>query len=334
MHEELPSREYLFSLADKTASVLENEIADYRTAGKNGKAGGLLDFTNLEKKPLVIVPDLHARTYFIENLMNFIPHDFASLESKGEPKPLSVFEALEKKLIRIVCVGDLLHSESRGKFRWFDAEIEFENGIIQSQAMTEEMKEGLNLLCMVMELKCAFPESFHILKGNHENILNETGMGNYAFKKFCNEGEMCYEFMENVYGEETTYVVSCFEKSLPLFAAFPTCVISHAEPYRSYSRNELIDGLTKGNVIEGLTWTENGRAKQGSVESLIALFCDKTKFKYSHYFAGHRPVRGKYALRQNGYFVQFHNPNAQNVVLIYPEKKFDFETDIVSVEGK
>lgn len=351
--EELPSYEYLFSLADRTASILEDEITDYRPAGKDGKAGGLLDFTRQENLPLVLVPDLHARSYFIRNIINFIlPEDFLDFpcaETKsGTQKPessgISVFEALEKKLIRLVCVGDLLHSELRGKLRWLEAEAEFEKGIFDGLSMKSEMKEGLCLLAQVMEMKCAFPENFHILKGNHENILNESGNGNFSFRKFCNEGEMCRSFMEYVYGDEVIYVISCFEKSLPLLAAFPSCVVSHAEPKKAYSREEIISGLSDGEIIKGLTWTENGAARQGSVEEILSSFCEpfksaehrevlrgKEKLYSARYFAGHRPVRGKYALRQNGLFVQFHNPEKQNVALVYKDRIFNPDEDIVSV---
>lgn len=351
--EVLPSHEYLFSLSDRTATVLENEITVYRPAGKNGKAGGLLDFTLQKNLPLVLVPDLHARSYFVRNIMNFIlPEgflDFPCAETKtGTQNPessgISVFEALEKKLLRVVCVGDLLHSELRGKIRWLEAEAEFEKGIADGLAMKSEMKEGLCLLSQIMELKCAFPENFHILKGNHENILNETGNGNFSFRKFCNEGEMCRSFMEHVYGDEVTYVVSCFEKSLPLLAAFPSCVVSHAEPKKAYSRDEIICGLSDGEIIKGLTWTENGAARQGSVEKILSAFCEsfrssaprevlrgKENLHSARYFAGHRPVRGKYALRQNGFFVQFHNPEKQNIALVYKDKIFNPDEDIVSV---
>ena len=327
-NQNLPSYDYLYSLADSAASLLESELTSYRANGKNDKAGGLLDFTCEEKLPLVIVPDLHARSYFVRNFLKFrLPADFV----EGKNGSISVFEALEAKKIRVVCVGDLLHSELRGRERWLLAEEEFSRRNYAGKAMSEEMSEGLNLLSQIMELKCAFPSNFHVLKGNHENILNETGMGNYAFRKFCNEGEMCKVFMETVYGEEVSYVISCFEKSLPLLAAFENCIISHAEPLKPYSRKEIVDGLTKADVIKGLTWTENGAAMSGSVEALLATFTDLKQFASSRYFAGHRPVRGKYALRQNGYFVQFHNPEEQNVVLVYKDKKFNPDTDIVSV---
>ena len=50
------------------------------------------------------------------------------------------------------------------------------------------------------------------------------------------------------------------------------------------------------------------------------------------YLAGHRPVENKYNLRQNGLFVQFHNPCEQNIAIIYNNRPFNPEEDIIGVE--
>ena len=332
----------------------------YVAGASAGESEAGVPFRAPVEKPLIIVPDLHARSYFLMHILDFtLPAGFVSgagfvtgngrdgsscgqtssggqnsastSQMSGAGCALTVFEALSKNLVNVVCVGDLLHSELRGKARWLRAALEFEGGNFTGEAMTEEMKEGLSLLSMVMELKCAFPESFHVLKGNHENILNEAGDGNYSFGKFANEGEMCRLFMGEQYGDDVLYVVSCFEKALPLFAAFDSCVISHAEPLRAYSREELVEGLLKPEVIKGLTWTENGASEPGSVSAMISIFANYRRFRFPCYFGGHRPVRGKYALRQNGSYIQFHNPEEENVVLISGQRDFNPDTDIVSV---
>ena len=385
--ENLPEHGYLFSLADKCSLLLEKEVTWYRAASRDGRAGGLLDFTSnaiclaneklrracgedafsdqqektcfdrqetsfrdqqeisvngnpetcrLEasflghrEKPLILVPDLHARSYFLMHILDFIlPADFLAEPAKAG---ITVFEALKNNLVNLVCVGDLLHSELRGKRRWLCAYEEFENGEYCGPCMTEEMQEGLSLLCMVMELKCAFPENFHILKGNHENILNESEDGNYSFGKFANEGEMCRAFMEEKYGDDVLYVISCFEKALPLFAAFDSCIVSHGEPARAFSREELVEGLSNPELIKALTWTENGASMPGSVIAMLSIFVNYRRYNFPRYFGGHRPVRGKYALRQNGNYVQFHNPDEENIVLISGNVEFNPDRDIVSV---
>ena len=326
----LPEYSYLMELSDNVCSVLETENPAYRPLSKNKVPGGLIDFTGEEpqKLPVIVVPDLHARAFFLYNILRFtLPADFLA-----DGKQCTVIQALEQKKLRVVCAGDLLHSELRGRDRWIEAWNEFLRGNTSGPAMTQEMMEGLSLLCMTMELKCAFPEFFHVLKGNHENILNKTGNGDFSFCKFANEGEMVKLFMEEKYGDEMLYVISCFEKSLPLAAAFPECIISHAEPLRAFSRQEIIDGLKNGETVKGLTWTENNKAKAGGVEAMLCTLTGRKDFLNARYIAGHRPVKENYALRQNGYFVQIHNPDRQNIALVHADRVFNPEKDIVCVE--
>ena len=50
------------------------------------------------------------------------------------------------------------------------------------------------------------------------------------------------------------------------------------------------------------------------------------------YLGGHRCVKTLYELRQNGLYVQIHNPGNENVALIYKDKKFNPDEDIVGVQ--
>ena len=334
----LPSIDYFRALLDKAISTLENEKRSYRPSADNKNAGGLLDFTSEKNAslPVIVVPDLHARAYFLFNIINFsLPPSFlynTGNNSEANSKSLTVLDALVQKKVRIVCVGDLLHSEMRGRTRWIQAYTECVRGEFEGSAMTSEMVEGLSLLCMVLELKNAFPEHFHILKGNHENILNQTGDGDFAFCKFVDEGEMVRRFMESHYGDEILYLVSLFEKSLPLVAAFKECVVSHGEPYRPFLKKEIINGMKNADVVQGLTWTENNRAQNGSVLAMLKKFTRRRDFSEARYLGGHRPVVGNYALRQNGFYIQIHNPERQNIALVHKGRRFDPDTDIVSVE--
>ena len=56
--------------------------------------------------------------------------------------------------------------------------------------------------------------------------------------------------------------------------------------------------------------------------------------KTALYFTGHRPVLGRYALRQEERLVQIHNPDFEQVVLFVPGKKFDPEKHIFDVEKR
>lgn len=324
----LPSHDDLFRTADRASSVLENEDASYRPYAADGVPGSLLDFTSSPRLPLVVVPDLHARVYFLLNVLDFIP-PAGFLDPALDGK--TVLEALEEGAVRVVCVGDALHAELRAKDRWLEALGDYLNGIYDGKPMRAEMEEGLTLLEVIMECKCRFPSTFHFLKGNHENIMNRSGGGDYPFRKFANEGDMTAQFMERVYGDDVLHAVSCFEHLLPLAAAFPGCVVSHAEPRRAFSRDEIINAVDCEDVVAGLTWTENDAAEEGSVKSVLVSLLGAEGASRAVYIAGHRPVPGTYALRQHGKFIQIHNTEMQNVALVSPRTMFDPEKDIVSV---
>ena len=226
--ETLPSHEYLFNLADKVSSLLESEKTSYRPEADNGTLGALLDFTSEEELPVLIIPDLHARSYFLSHILNFkLPEETV----KGSP---SVLKALSEKKIR-----DLLHSELRGRERWLNALEDFQKGNFTSQPMKDEMQEGLTLLSSVMELKLAFPDVFHVLKGNHENIMNERGEGNFPFRKFADEGEMVYRFMQEAYGDDVLMVISSFEKHFPFLQPLIPALLVTQNRKRSFQRNGL-----------------------------------------------------------------------------------------------
>ena len=78
---ELPSHDFIFELLNSAVSVIENEITYYRKASSSKTPGGLLDFLQ-NPLPTIIVPDLHARTYFLKNIFDYklpnglLPDDF------------------------------------------------------------------------------------------------------------------------------------------------------------------------------------------------------------------------------------------------------------------
>ena len=321
---ELPSHDFIFNLCDSASTVLETEITDYREEAENGKPGSLLDFQK-SPLPLIVVPDIHARPHFMENILDYIlPSDFV----KGG---ITVYDAISKGLCRIVCVGDALHTEVETRERWIAAEIEFASNIYTGPAISSEMKDGFAVLGALMKLKSLFPSYVHFLKGNHENILNKTGEGDYAFVKFADEGRMVREFITEFYGEDVLYLVSCVENALPLICVTKNCIISHAEPRYGFRKDQLINARSDASVVEGLTWTDNDAAKEGSVSDIIEELCEDGG-KNCVYLGGHRPVKENYALRQNGKFIQIHNPRRQNIALIRPDRTFNPETDIVNVE--
>ncbi len=315
----LPSYQDIFDIADEVTDLLMSEKTDYRPEASDGEVGGLLDFKEV-KEPIVVVPDLHARPYFLLNILQF------TLES-GK----TVFEALKDNDIYLVFVGDILHTERNTRERWSAAALEFAENIYTGPAISAEMQEGLSLLCGLMKLKSMFPVHCHILKGNHENIYNHTGDGDYGFRKFADEGNMCRLFVQDYYGDDILYMIHCFEKNLPLLFLGNKCLVSHAEPKVAYNRQELIDARMLGRVVEGLTWTENDAAQEGSVAATIKNLTGLEDCGDYLYLGGHRPVNGNYKLRQDGLYIQIHNPGLQNVAIVKSDKKFNPNIDIVEV---
>lgn len=312
---------YLMSFIDETISVLENEDTSYRPKSSDGEAGGLLDFTSYDKK-VIIVPDLHCRYMLLYTLM----------QHKIDGK--SVLELMEQNEVIVVCVGDCIHTETldEGYDRWHKCYAEWEKGHNVSEPMKEEMLDSFKTWLVVMKLKKEFPANFHFLKGNHENILNEEGNGNHAFHKFVMEGEQVRDFVQEFYSDGTLYLIHYFEKSLPIVCAFSSFAISHAEPACFYRRKDIINYKKNPSLILGFTWTRNDEAEDFSVEKTYSELCtlpiEKDRVLW---FGGHRPVEGKYLLRQKGRYIQIHNPFSMNVALVNPQKAFNPDTDIISL---
>lgn len=314
----LPSHDELFDLTDFVSTMLEEEKTEYRPKASDGSTGSLVDFSSSDV-PVLVVPDIHARPFFLLNILNF------RLENL---KGITVFDALHSKKIRLVCVGDILHSERNTKERWQAALAESEEEVFTGPAMTAEMLDGLSVLSGFLMLKKFFPEYVHILKGNHENIFNSTGNGDFSFRKYADEGQMVKHFMQEYYGDDIIYMIHCVERALPLVFAGKKCVVSHAEPEHSYSKQQLIDARIIEGVVESLTWTDNNEADSGSVESIISNLCAENDVVY---FGGHRPVVENYEYRQNGKFIQIHNPSKQNVSFVDNKKLFNPDEDIYEV---
>ena len=315
----LPSYDYFFQILNESSECLEKEKTDYRAQSSDGKCGSLLDF-HKDEIPLVVIPDLHARPYFLLNILEYQIFEDAN-----------IFEAVTAGRLRLLSVGDILHIERGTRERWAAAQAEFHREIFTGPAISAEMQEGLCLLCALLELKKEFPAFVHILKGNHENILNETGGGDFSFRKFVDEGEMCRCFVQEFYGDDILYLMNCVEKSLPLFYFGKRCSVSHAEPARAYSRQELVDARNYEEVVRGLIWTGNGEAEEKSARVTVQNLFDTRVPKGYLYLGGHRPVQGNYKVLQDGFYIQIHNPGKQNIVFVRPDRSINLDNDILGV---
>jgi hypothetical protein len=302
---------YAGTLREAT-SVLAKEDPARRPYDSSDRPGGLVLLRR--DASTIIVPDLHARMDFL--LAVLLPN----------------LERMRRGELQVVCVGDGFHSEERGRERWKEALEEYKGGFRRRTSMDAEMAESLGVMEMAMRAKIRFPGLFHFLKGNHENVTNERGEGNYPFAKYAMEGPMVTAYVKAFLGEDFLSLYSSFEKSLPLLAAGRNFLVSHAEPGDFFDRERIVEYRSHPEVIEGLTWTDNDASVEGSVAMMLANFLDEEELAGAYYFGGHRPVQGLFNLRAEGRYVQIHNPRKRVVASIEAGRKIELERDIVELE--
>ena len=302
-------------------SILLHEDRQIRPYDSSGLPGGII---YLKKHiPTIIVPDIHARMDFFLNII-------FNWDSDGETN----LQKLASDKLQIICVGDGVHAEKRAVKRWAKAYKEFLGDYSVHDNMDEEIKESFGLMEMIMEVKSNYPSNFHFFKGNHENIKNEEGGGNYPFVKFSYEGPMMAYYVQKFYGEEFLEQYYQFEKNLPLFAVGKNFLVSHAEPLSFYSRERILEYRMNPDVIEGLTWTADDSADYGSVQEMLGHYIENEEERNkSYYFGGHRPVKNLYNPRAQGRYIQIHNPD-KFIIARIGEEDIDLDRDIIELENK
>jgi len=301
--------------------ALENESPRSRPPDDSGRPGGLVYLD--PRLPTVVVPDLHARMDFFLAVLGH--------EVKEGSRALDLLETGE---IQVVCLGDGVHAEGRAAQRWQAALAEFMEDFRSHGNMDEEMRESLGVMEMVMEVKRAYPTRFHFLKGNHENITNESGGGNLPFRKFAMEGIMVLSYMRQFYGSLVLGQYARMEKELPLLAIGHGFLLSHAEPAQFFSPQRVIDYRNDPEVVAGLTWTDNDEAEEGSVESMLEYYLGEQASQTGFYLGGHRPAVGSYRLRAGGKYVQIHDPEKFVIARLPSEGPIVLARDIVQIDER
>ena len=315
----LPQPGELAALVAAVRDILEGEPKSLRPRDSQGRPGGIIDLPAL---PTLILPDLHARPAFIAAALAWTPPGYGS----------TIESLLGEGRVCFVSLGDVFHSESgTAARRWSLALREYASDWGHHPAMDAEMGLSLSAARILLELKLAFPLHCHYLKGNHENIADEEGGGDHSFYKFVVEGEMVASWFRLFYGDELLASYRALEKGLPLLVLGPRFAASHGEPGFPLSRDDLLDYRSRPDVVESLIWTGNGDAWHGSVERSLVALMGEERAEGARWFAGHRPVAGRYALRAGGKFVQFHDPSAFRVVFLESDRDPDPDRDIFDV---
>lgn len=308
--ERLPAAAELRPVFRAAADTLENLAPAIRPRASDGRAGGLVELA--PDLPAIIVPDLHARPTLLRDLL--------SLEMPGEG---FVADLLDQGRIQVVMVGDGPHTEGiLAAWRWQLAEVEFQSGWVTRAAMDEEMTLAFNAMEIVARLVCRHPGRFLFLKGNHDNILNEDANGNRPFGKYAQEGRMASDWTRRFLGEEFLRDYDAFERAMPLMARGAGFLVTHAEPAFVVRPEDVIEGRSRPEVVYALTWTANDAAKPEAVAGTLAAFLDPA-VRPGMAFGGHRPVSAGFALRAGGRFVQIHDQQRRQVVMVRPGLAFD-----------
>jgi hypothetical protein len=323
---ELPSPEYLGGLLDSVCAVLDSENASMRPRDGEGLPGGLV---LTQAQQAVIVPDLHARTGLLADLLAaaFPGAHGASVES-----------LLSENRAALICLGDLLHSEGkRAAERWSSAarlalDSEGPGGILSAQ-MDEEMGASLRTLCVVLELKLRFPGAFHCLKGNHDNMSNTAQNGDLPFYKYAAEGSMGAAWFVLRYGNDLLSLMRRYERSLPLVAHGRRYCASHAEPAFPMGPERITNYRSDPELVQALIWTGNDEAAPGSVEKSMAslLGADLPQDDWI-WISGHRAVAGNFSLRAQGLLAQIHNPARRQAAVLDDSDIGTSRADIYAIQ--
>jgi hypothetical protein len=300
----IPAREQLDDLVTSVTFLLNNENPLVRPLDDGGISGGLIQLR--EDIPTLIIPDIHGRRDFVMNFLNW----------NYGPGP--VLEGLYKNELQVVCVGDGFHTEKRGALRWQEAFQEYVLGFKRHRHMDREMADSMGVMAMIMLLKRAFPDNFHFLKGNHENIKNDNNLADRSFGKYAYEGAMVREWVEIFLGEQFLESWSAFEHSLPVFVIGKEFLISHAEPLKYHNRDDIINYRDDRTIVFDFSWTGNDQSMPGTVKDMLNSFLPGKENTF--YFGGHRPVKDLFQTRAEGKYVQIHNPEKEIVALIQPEE--------------
>lgn len=265
--------------------------------------------------PSLVLSDLHARRDFI---MKALEHEVDGVK---------VFDLLKQGKINLVCVGDGMHGEGRAAGRWQRAEQDMIEGK-PSIAMHQEMIEGFGTMKMVMELKNEFPENFHFLRGNHDEIK-----GNFAkYARNLGESAMVQHWVKENLGQDFLEKYASFEENMPLVVRGQGFVASHAAPGGTLDARAV--DARDAKAFAQLAWTENRNWNDHdpAVQSRFQKNLEEVGGAGGRWLVGHRPVDdGNFRSQFDGQLVQINAPSDFVAALMPADGKFQPERDVIKL---
>lgn len=295
-----------------------------------------------ENVPTVVIPDLHGRRDMLFSVLN-----------ETGPDGRTYLELLQFSEVNMVVLGDAMHTENATNWRYGAVIAERDNlqrpdGIdalmfwamveaqqppeevaeFNRQKMVAEMTTNLGVMKLIMELKAQFPETFHYLRGNHDDITGRNG-----FAKYSSESKEVQEWIRANYGEEAEAFLAKyaeFEDNLPLVTEGNGVILSHAAPDPTFSR-EAINNREE-NAVYGITWNDN---TSGAYPAVGRMLIEKAKTEMGQpnavWIIGHRPVNennGRYRSQFAGQLIQINNPRERVFAVVGQDGRFNPERDI------
>ncbi len=288
----------------------------------------------LYPSPTIIVPDIHARRGMLIDILSCqLP--------EGPYAGNRIFELLQKRLINMVCIGDIVHSEVRSDW------VINDNGDWTVELLEKEMTRSLGAATIIMYLKMQYPEHFHCLRGNHDDIAGEL---TEDFRKFVGvryennermmvngrpmltsgkgESKIVREWilMRSGWGPTFLQLWSQFDRALPIFAAGGYYAISHTLPQMSLTVSNMRNKNRPPRITFELT-SQRGENREAMYRTLENLGIIHTVRRWFH---GHTHVSpetngGKYQESPDGFLVRINNQS--NYVFAYvpgPRDKWPF----------
>ncbi len=267
--------------------------------------------------PTLIIPDIHARRGMLVDILS-------NPIAQGPYEGSKIFDLLQRGLVNVCCVGDMMHSEERTDW------VINDNGDWTHELLEKEMVRSLGTAAMIMYLKMQYPEHFHCLRGNHDDIAGELGKD---FRKFVglqfkddecvivdgspvvtsDKGEsiIVREWMltrGEGWGQPFLDLWGQFDKALPIIAEGVYYAISHTLPQRALEESEIRDKTRPTSVTLELT-SRRGENREAINTTLVNLgIIDGVK----RWFYGHTHVPpetncGKYEESADGLLVRLNN---------------------------
>ncbi len=194
--------------------------------------------------------------------------------------------------------------------------------------MDEEMMRSLDTMKMVMDLKSMFPQNFHFVRGNHDDMAE--AIASYS-KGGIEQSDMVKKWVLKNFGEDFLKKWAEFEAALPLMVKGKNLLVSHTAPEKILEPEEVV--RRDKEATEQLTWTDN--TDTNVTLGVRALLANMSMPPDTNWFIGHRGVSendGRFRLQNDGHLIQMNNSLKQVIAYVPQDGQFDPNKDVMILD--